>query len=54
MAKYVTKPGPDGFERIRPGTMELLEKLIDMHTSSTEQESSSENSTSEKTPEETS
>ena len=54
MAKYVTMPGTDGFERRRPGTMELLEKLIDMVPLSTEQESSSESSNPEETPEETS
>jgi len=54
MAKYLTLPGTDGFERIRPGTMQLLEKLIDMLPSSTEQQSSAENLNPEKTEEETS
>ena len=51
MAKYLTLPGTDGFERIRPGTMELLEELIDMLPSSTEQQSSSDNLNPEKTEE---
>ena len=54
MAKFLILPGSDGFEQMRPETVQLLQKLFDSTRSSTHQQSGLKNSTQTETSEKTS